>query len=236
MRALFLAHDPGSRPGLVGDALARRGFDIEVLAMARSIHDGTWDGRFPPADAADLLVPLGAIFSLNDRSQVGDWIDAELDLLRDADRQGVPVLGICFGGQALAAAHDGEVVAADAAQIGWSTVDTDDPSLVPSGPWMQWHTDRFVVPPAAKELARDASCPQAFVLRRNLGVQFHPEVDEAGIAHWLELAGPDGEVAAEAAGTSTQQLLADARANAERASRNVETLVDAFLSEVAGLA
>ncbi len=236
MRALFLAHDPGSRPGMVGDALARRGFDVEVLAMARAIDDGAWNGRFPPVDAADLLVPLGAIFSLNDRSQVGGWIDAELKLLRDADRQGVPVLGICFGGQALAAAHAGEVVPAETAQIGWSTVETDAPSLVPSGPWMQWHTDRFVVPPAATELARDASCSQAFVLRRNLGVQFHPEVDEAGIAHWLELAGPDGEAAAHAAGTSAEQLLADARANAEQASRGVETLVDAFLTEVAGLA
>ena len=236
MRALFLAHDPGSRPGLVGEALARRGFDIEVLAMAGSIHDGAWDGRFPPADAADLLVPLGAIFSLNDRSQVGDWIDAELDLLRDADRAGIPVLGICFGGQALAAAHGGEVVPAEAAQIGWSTVETDAPSLVPPGPWMQWHTDRFVVPPAATELARDASSPQAFVLRRNLGVQFHPEVDTDGIAHWLELAGPDGQAAAVAAGTSTEQLLADARAHADQASRDVEILVDTFLTEVAGLA
>ena len=130
----------------------------------------------------------------------------------------------------------GEVVPAETAQIGWSTLDSDDPSLVPPGPWMQWHTDRFVVPPTATEIARDAACSQAFVLRRNLAVQFHPEVDEAGIAHWLQLAGADGEAAAQAAGTSSEQLLADARANAVQASRNVESLVDAFLTEVAGLA
>jgi hypothetical protein len=37
--------------------------------------------------------PLGAIWSLYDRAQVGTWIDRELDLLRRADEHGVPVLG-----------------------------------------------------------------------------------------------------------------------------------------------
>ena len=137
MRALFIQHDPASQPGLVGIALAERGYDLELLSIGRSVHDPRWDGEFPAADDFDLLVPLGAIWSVYDRRAVGTWIDRELELLRDADRAGVPVLGICFGGQALAAAHGGEVRAAPAAEIGFTKIATDDPDLVPEGPWMQ---------------------------------------------------------------------------------------------------
>lgn len=235
MRALFLAHDPGSQPGLVGAALERRGFELEVVAMADSIDDGAWHGRLPSAGEHDLIVPLGAIWSLNDRSQVGSWIDRELALLRAADAAGIPVLGVCFGAQALAAAHGGHVEPSPRSQIGWTVVDSDDPALVPPGPWMQWHTDRFVVPPGATELARDQLCSQAFVLRRNLGVQFHPEVEPAGIERWLQLGGQAAIAAVEAAGSDVDQVLRDARSNAARAAADVERLVDAFLTEVAGL-
>ncbi|MFP4634304.1 MAG: type 1 glutamine amidotransferase [Nitriliruptoraceae bacterium] len=235
MRALFLAHDPGSQPGLVGAALERRGFELEVLAMAESIDDGTWHGHLPAADEHDLIVPLGAIWSLTDRSQVGSWIDRELALLREADAMGIPVLGICFGAQALAAAHGGRVEPSPRSQIGWSSLDSDDPSLVPPGPWMQWHTDRFVIPPGATELARDPLCSQAFVLHRNLGVQFHPEVEPAGIERWLELGGDAAVAAVEGAGSDVEQLLRDARSNTARAASEVELLVETFLTEVAGL-
>lgn len=235
MRAMFLAHDPGSHPGLIGAALAQRGFDIEVVAMSDTIADGSWHGAFPAATDAALLVPLGAVWSLNDRNQVGSWIDRELALLREADAIGVPVLGICFGGQSLAAAHGGHVRQCRRTQIGWSRIDSDHPDLVPPGPWMQWHSDEFVVPPGASELARDALCAQAFVLRRNLGVQFHPEVDRARIERWVALGGDAALAEIEHAGTDVDTVLADAEAQADRASADVELLVDRFLTEVAEL-
>jgi GMP synthase-like glutamine amidotransferase len=233
MRALFLQHDPGSQPGLVGRALEDHGFEVDLLAMADEVSDGTWRGTFPAAGDHDLLVPLGAIWSLYDRSQVGTWIDRELDLLRDADAKGVPVLGICFGGQALAAAHGGRVEPARRPEIGWTTIETDEPDLVPAGPWMQWHTDRFVVPPGGSEVARNALGTQAFRLRRNLGLQFHPEVDEMGIARWLDLGGEMAVDAMLAAGTSPDQVLDDARVNRVRSQDDVHRLVAGFLQDVA---
>ena len=236
MRALFLQHDPGSRPGLVGRALEGQGFDIDLLSMSDRIDDGAWRGRFPAAGDHDLLVPLGAIWSLHDRAQVGTWIDDELELLRAADARGVPVLGICFGGQALAAAHGGSVQPAPTPEIGWTTVVTDDPQLVPPGPWMQWHSDGFTIPSGAQELARNEVGPQAFRLRRNLGVQFHPEVDADNIAWWLELGGDISTATLAGAGTTAEAILDDARANATRAEADVERLVTRFLADVAGLA
>lgn len=236
MRALFIQHDPGADPGLVGRALERRGYEPHLLPMAGSVHDGTWHGRYPDPRAFEVIVSLGAIWSLYDRMQVGSWIDRELDLLRAADTGGIPVLGICFGGQALAAAHGGVVEVAQRPEIGWTSVDSDDPDLVPGGPWMQWHTDRFTIPAGATEIARNAVCPQAFRLRRNLAVQFHPEVDEDIVAKWLELGGRDAIGLVEATGGSVGALLSDARAQRARAEADVERMVGGFLRDVAGLA
>lgn len=236
MRALFIQHDPAAQPGLVGTDLARRGFTIDTLTVAGSITDATFEGEFPSADAYDLIVPLGAIWSLHDRATVGGWIDRELDLLRDADARGIPVLGICFGGQALAAAHGGVVEPSDAPEIGWYGIDTDDAELVPPGPWMQWHSDRFSVPRDAVEVARGPLGPQAFRLRRNLGLQFHPEVDEARVASWIELGGEMATAAFAEAGTSADEVLAACRAHTPRAERDVHRLLDRFLSDVAAIA
>lgn len=234
MRAVFLQHDPGSEPGLVGDALADHGFTIDLVGMSDRIEDGTWNGTFPDLDGVDLVVPLGAIWSLYDTSQVGSWIERELALLRDADARGVPVLGICFGGQALAAAHGGQVAASAHPEIGWVTLDTDDPDLIPEGPWMQWHSDGFTVPPDAVEVARNDVGPQAFRLRRNLGVQFHPEVDEDNVRTWIDLGGEASIAALTAAGTTADEVLTDARANRQRAETDVATLVARFLDDVVG--
>ncbi|MFA9432757.1 type 1 glutamine amidotransferase [Egicoccus sp. AB-alg2] len=236
MRALFIQHDPGSQPGLVGRALAERGFELELLPIGGSIHDATYHGPFPRAREFDLLVPLGAIWSVYDHRAVGTWIQRELDLLREADREAVPVLGICFGGQALAAAHGGEVKAADQAEIGFTSVRTEAPQLVPPGPWMQWHHDVFTVPDGGEELARNEVGPQAFRLRRNLGLQFHPEVDADIVASWLEMGGAAAHADLQAAtGADLDTLLAIAAAERERCERDVATLVDGFLAEVAGV-
>lgn len=234
MRAVFLQHDPGSHPGLVGDALADHGFTIDLVGMSDTIDDGTWHGTFPDLDGVDLVVPLGAIWSLHDTSQVGSWIDRELALLRDADARGIPVLGICFGGQALAAAHGGQVTAASRPEIGWVAIDSDDPGLVPAGPWMQWHSDGFIVPPDAVEVARNDVGPQAFRLRRNLAVQFHPEVDEDNIRMWIELGGQGSVAALAGAGTTAAEVLTDAHEHRHRAEADVTRLVTRFLDDVVG--
>ncbi|WP_412457973.1 type 1 glutamine amidotransferase [Mycolicibacterium mucogenicum] len=98
--------------------------------------------------------------------------------LRQADEEGVPVLGVCFGGQLLAYTHGGEVVPSQAPEIGWYGLTSDRPDLVPEGPWYQWHFDRWTMPPTAVGIARNANASQAFQLRRNLAVQFHPELDD----------------------------------------------------------
>jgi GMP synthase-like glutamine amidotransferase len=50
----------------------------------------------------------------------------------------------------------------------------------------QWHSYTYGTPAGAEELAQSASCTQAFRLgERVWGVQFHPEVTESQIEHWV---------------------------------------------------
>ena len=95
---------------------------------------------------------------------------------RVAVARDVPVLGLCYGGQVLAAVLGarGRAGAGGGARAGARSRPTI-PSSCPSGPWLEWHFERFCTPPGATELARTADAPQAFRLGPHLGVQFHPE-------------------------------------------------------------
>jgi GMP synthase-like glutamine amidotransferase len=110
------------------------------------------------------------------------WIACELEYLAAAHATGVPVLGICFGAQALAAALGGTVSRAPEKEVGWIDVAGDDGF---AGPWFTWHEDVFTLPPGAAELARAASGPQAFAVGPSVGVQFHPEVTPEIVDGWL---------------------------------------------------
>ena len=73
---------------------------------------------------------------------------------------------------------------APAPEIGWTFIQTDLPSLVPGGPWFEWHFDRFELPAGVPALATTPLANQAFTIGRSLGLQFHPEVTAEMIADW----------------------------------------------------
>ena len=128
MRALVIRHDHVTAPGLVGDRLVQHGYELTLLTVVPEERHHTPNVRFdfPDADGWDLVVSLGAPWSVYDETTVGSWIDGELALLRKAHRLGIPVLGICFGAQALTIALGGTVEAAPRPEIGWVDVDTDE--------------------------------------------------------------------------------------------------------------
>ena len=129
---------------------------------------------------------MGAPWSVYDEATIGSWVGAEVAFLRAAHDAGVPVLGICFGGQALAAALGGRVLAAGTYRDRLADRSrTERPDLVEAGPWFQWHGDRWELPDlAVRSDRRDVDCEQAFLVGRSLGMQFHPEL-HAGDARRL---------------------------------------------------
>ncbi|TPQ23509.1 type 1 glutamine amidotransferase [Streptomyces sporangiiformans] len=232
MRALIVRHEHVTEPGLVGDRLAEHGYRLTTVTVVPEPRHHAPDVPFDFPDAADwdLIVSLGAPWSVYDHAAVGSWIDGELALLRKAHHLGVPVLGVCFGAQALTTALGGSVEAAPRPEIGWTEIETDLPALVPPGPWFQWHYDRCVLPPGAVELARNAVCTQAFRVGRSLGVQFHPEITTAMVRGWLGLGGAEQCVRH---GVDPHALLAHSRAMEADARANTRLLVDGFLEQVA---
>jgi GMP synthase-like glutamine amidotransferase len=232
VRVLFIQQDHVSPPGPVGAAFAARGFEVVEFNVVPEEHFAApgIPVEFPDPRDVDVIVPMGAPWAVYDDETIGAWIGAELDLLRAAHEGGVPVLGICFGGQALAAALGGSVHAAGDEEIGWYSLDTDQPGLVPSGPWFQWHSDRFEPPPGARVLARTALGPQAYVVGRSMGLQFHPEITGDQLAAWLDFGGRDYLASV---GGDADALLAETRAVESAAAQRTRALVDAFLDQLA---
>lgn len=231
MRALVIAHDPASVAGLIGQRLEHHGFELEVLVLTESVQNPKSNVPFPNPSDYDLVVAMGAVWSVYDQDTIGSWIDRELDLLRQADRAGVPILGICFGGQALAVALGGDSVPAEEKQIGWFEIESAVPELA-SGPWMEWHYDQITPPPDAVTIAWDQTCVQAFRVRNHLGTQFHPEVDVVHLQRWLD---SDGSLELAQQGIDADTLLRQTRSLEETATANANQLLDWFLTDVADL-
>lgn len=232
MRALVIQHDHVSPPGPVADRLGERLYDV-VLHQVVPEEDFDRPGvpaAFPDVTGFDVVIPMGAPWAAYDAERVGSWVGPEVELLRQADAAGIPVLGICFGGQLLAMAHGGSVAASPYPEVGWTTIESDDHDLVPVGPWFQWHSDRWTLPPGAREIARNQAASQAFVLRRNLAVQFHPELTAAMLHGWL---GNGGAHDARARGKDPDALYAATVAEEPAARARAGALVDAFLDRVA---
>lgn len=232
MRVLLIQHDHICTPGFVGERLTDRGLDLvmhQVVEEDRFLSPNV-EIEFPhPADF-DMIIPMGAPWSVYDHEAIGTWVPTELKMLREAHDHHVPVLGICFGGQMLAAAHGGSVSRSPAPEIGWADIDSDDEALVPSGSWFQWHYDQWQLPQDAQEVARNAKSSQAFSLGRNLAVQFHPEMTSEILASWMSTGGAE-EV--DKFGLDLEQLV---RQTAERDASNrarAHRLVDQFMDRMA---
>lgn len=232
MRALFLQHDHVSPPGPVAERFAHRGYEVveQVVVAPENFRSPNQSFDFPEPTSFDVIVPMGAPWGAWDDEAIGNWLLPELDWLRHADQAGVPVLGICFGGQLLARAHGGSVARATRPEIGWTAIWSREPDLVGPGPWFQFHYDRWQVPPGAREVAQSSRASQAFVLRRNLAIQFHPEVTAATLHGWLELG---GRSKVEADGQDPDVLYQHTIAEGEDAGQRAHALVDGFLDRVA---
>ena len=126
MRVIVVRHHEEDSAGFVGEA-------FEALGAGLTVHRFPDEGELPDPGGADHIVVLGATWSVYDTDPARAWIAAELDWLRRADAAGVPVLGICFGAQALAAVFGGEVKPAARKEVGWTTVHTLDPEVIEPG-------------------------------------------------------------------------------------------------------
>ncbi len=179
----------------------------------------------PSLDGYDLLVILGSKSAAYDNEVLAGWFGRELTLIGDAEARALPILGICFGAQALCVYHGGEVTPSTEPEIGWYEIEPVNESPIPKGPWFEYHFDRCVLPEGATLWAQSESAVQAFAIGGHVGVQFHPELDHLQLRDWFET----GEDEAREFGVDIEALMARTEDETPAARERAAELVDVFL-------
>jgi GMP synthase-like glutamine amidotransferase len=172
---------------------------------------------------------MGSPWGVWEDERIGNWLLPELAWLRSAHDNGTPILGICFGGQLMARALGGSVSPAPSGEVGWTYVLSEDESLIPAGPWFQWHFDRWTIPPKATEIARSTRASQAFVQGRTLALQFHPEILESALKTWL-IEGGNQQLRDD--GQDPQILIDMTSRESKSSAERAYALVDVFLDRI----
>ncbi len=227
-RVLLITHEPEAPPGTLGRILAERGVDCDVHAVLSDAANPDTD--FPDHAHYDAVVAFGSHHHAYEEA-AGAWVRPEVALIARLLEAGTPYLGVCFGGQLLAAALGGHVerAPAECAEIGVVTF-ADAGSPIPPGPWFTWHVDRVVLPDSVEVIVRNENAIQLFRHGTAVGTQFHPEVDVELVTGWTNLAGDDIP-----AHTSAGRILGELEEAGAGLTRNCGELVDWFLRDVAGL-
>ena len=152
MRTLVVEHDPLSTPERVGAHLEKRGAKLEPFVVVEDIADPAVTATFPD-DPYDLVVLMGSPWSVYEE-RVQGWVGPELDFVRRRLAAGVPMLGICFGAQAMSAALGGKVTHAARPEYGWTEVGSATEHIA-EGPWFQFHHDEFTVPTGSSRAGQE---------------------------------------------------------------------------------
>jgi GMP synthase (glutamine-hydrolysing) len=218
--------------GLLGERLDASGLEYRSLRA--------WEERIDELDAGDVA----AIVSMGGTQHA--WHDghngalaSERRLLRDGVEAGVPVFGICLGGQLLAHALGGKVAPADEPERGWLEIAPVDGAgqdpifrLLEQGTSVyQWHDDVFEPPPGARVLAASNLAPnQAFRVDGTdaWGIQFHPETTPDLWELWI--ARHPNEV--RDAGVDVEAMREAVYRGAQRSRQFCAALFDAFIELV----
>jgi GMP synthase (glutamine-hydrolysing) len=192
LRALHIVNEPSGPGGLFLPPLESRGFVIDSVDTAQESLPDTLAGYH-------AVISCGGTANAHE-NDIYTWIDPQIELLGEALRDDVPVIGLCLGAQLLTKAAGGNVYRCEPSEIGWVEVRANgaastDPVLggVPeSFMAMQWHSYACELPPGAVELGRNSTCLQAFRLGEAAwGTQFHIEVTREILLAWARWGGED---------------------------------------------
>ncbi len=231
---LVLQHTEGAGPSAFVDVLDGR----RSIAPWRLVAVAEPDDL--PGDLDDVagLIVLGGTMSVTDPAEL-PWMPSELELLRRAVDEEVPVLGVCLGAQLLGAALGGKVARRDAPEIGYLALTRTEAAVGDPvfGGWQDGafqlflHEDEVTeLPDGAEPMLTGSDATAGWRLGSAWAVQFHPEVDAAQLESWAEL--PALAPLLEAAGVDGEALLEEAH----RRDRNVvpigRALVGRFIDAV----
>ncbi|QLC34662.1 gamma-glutamyl-gamma-aminobutyrate hydrolase family protein [Halarchaeum sp. CBA1220] len=167
---LNAAHDPAD---------TARNFRREVDADLVEFHAA--GGELPEDYDFDAAIVTGSRASVYWDEE--EWIAPTREWVARAHERGLPILGVCFGHQLVAAALGGTVEGMDEYEIGYRDVTHDGSDRLFDGVDSEFtvfttHSDAVTeLPPNAELLAENDYGVHAFRRGNAYGVQFHPEYD-----------------------------------------------------------
>jgi GMP synthase-like glutamine amidotransferase len=181
---LVLQHLIDDGPAFLGTWLWRQGLRVDLRCTERG-------DSFPRTlSGHSALAILGGSMSAND--DMPSLRQAEA-LVRQGLSSGTPVIGHCLGGQLMARAMGARIGPSPAPEVGWQRIRCEPVTLARD--WLgdaaaatvfQWHYEAFELPSGAVALAGSAACPvQAFAIGPHLAMQFHVEIDDQKLGHWV---------------------------------------------------
>jgi GMP synthase (glutamine-hydrolysing) len=192
---LVVLHDVDDNLNELAIPLAEAGLRIITWDVERDA-----DGA-PALDALERfsgIVSLGAYAGVTDEAK-HPWMTHERLLLERALEIGMPVLGLCFGSQLLAAAAGAPFKPSPVPELGWTTARlteeaANDPVLAPLARTADrgavdvyhYHFDSHELPEGAVLLAETDGIIEAYrVGEAAWGLQFHLEVGLATQLAWI---------------------------------------------------
>ena len=189
MRKLLVFQHVSAEPlGVLDKQLREHRFRIRFVNFSRDPQ------AQPDVRRYNGLIVLGGPMN-TDMMDRHPNLEFEMRAIREAIDAGMPVLGICLGGQLIAKALGAKVGRSPEPEIGWYSVTPteagrQDPlfrHFSGSERIFQWHGDAFDIPKGGQRLAGSPGCPnQAFSYGENVyGLQFHLECDAQLIRRWL---------------------------------------------------
>lgn len=189
MRIHFFQHVPFEDPGYILTWCGQKNIKVTFTRFYEN-------AVIPDPASYDCLVVMGGPMGVYDEKDY-PWLKTEKAAIASAINAQIPVLGICLGAQLVASALGAGVYKNKEKEIGWFDIhftpegiaapffkkNHNDPLTV-----FHWHGDTFDLPENAKLLASSEACKnQAFIYGSGvIGLQFHFEVTEAGLAVMLQ--------------------------------------------------
>ena len=183
--AIFL-HMEGDQPGYIADYLEQNNIPFKLVRLFK--------GDIPPSlDDVIGLVFMGGTMSVNDNLT---WLKKEIDIIKQALKRDIPIMGHCLGGQLISVALNAKVTRNSCEEIGWHTCFQERNNVAKE--WLNgidesfimfhWHNETFALPNGADLLFSSEICRnQAFVYKKNvLAMQCHVEMTSFLVNDWAE--------------------------------------------------
>jgi GMP synthase (glutamine-hydrolysing) len=235
VRVLSIVHGPNARSALFGEVVREAGHEL----VERSFAFGE-----PPSEPEryDAVMVFGGTMNVHEIDG-HPWLTREQRALSRVLEAGVPVFGVCLGGQLLASVAGARVSRAPVPEIGWYEVElapdaANDPifaALPERFTACQWHSYQFDLPEGATLLARSPVSLQAYRIGETAwGTQFHSEVTRDIFAGWIDNYANDPD--AVRTGFEPEQARAALDAHIGRWNEIGRTLAGGFLAAAAARA